>query len=145
MSIEFYLVFFSFESFSDLFALITFKLIGSYGKHSNNRQLLTVIDRFANPAIAKRGYFVIIINNFFPFTNITKSSWIHLWIVISLLWSLPKAVGWFKPRKIVMHTCMQMGQVCMQMGQVFEQLRKTSVVELSLIKVAALQSQLTQI
>ena len=34
---------------------------------------------------------------------------------------------------------------CMRMGQVFEQIRETSKVELSLIKVALLQSQLTQI
>ena len=66
-----------------------------------------------NPTITKMEHFVIIINGFSPSQLLQRApsyllwdSWIRLSTVINMICSIAKAVGWFKPERIVMHACL---------------------------------------
>ena len=70
--------------------------------------LSVVRDRSMNPVIIKMEHFAIIVNNFKPFAIVAMSSILN---VVGLL-NPPlhcnkfaaKAVGWFKPKRMVIHT-----------------------------------------
>ena len=62
-----------------------------------------------NPVITKIEHFAVILNNFYPFGIVAKSSILN---VVRFLGPLlhcnkvaAKAVGWFKPKRKVIYTC----------------------------------------
>ena len=67
-----------------------------------------------NPAITKMKHFEITVNSFQVFALVAMSS------ILNILGFLgpplhcnkfaAKAVGWFKPQRVVMHTCIPLGK-----------------------------------
>ena len=74
-----------------------------------------------NPEITKMEHFTIIVNSIWPFAIVAKSFILNavrfLDTPLHCNKSAPKAVGWFKPGRMVMCTCIPWGEYLNKLGK----------------------------
>ena len=92
--------------------LIALKLNNSNSKRFGNCHLI-VRNRSMNPSITNMKHFAIIVNGFWPFVIVGKNSILNVAGFLDpplhchkFACSPAKALGWFKPKRIVIHVCL---------------------------------------